>query len=795
MQKEGNFSVYATFVALILLCIISEAAFSQSRFDINGRVVDSENNPIPGAVVRIINTPKSVISDAEGKFVLTDNMPGNYTLEISSLGFAIKNINQVVSSHPISLEIQMESSAIELDEIVVASHRREDQLQTVPISVSALNQTQVREFMIWNLQDISAIVPNLFASHPGDNRVVTSIRGITTTSYEPAVVTYIDGVNQFSLDTYIAPLHDVKSIEVLRGPQGTLYGRNAMGGVINIETEKPGNTRRAFAGIDAGNFGQQRYQAGIRTPLVADKLFFGLSGLYHRHDGFFTNAFDNSRFDQRYGFVGNAFLNYLINDNWTATFNFKTNDFRNFGAFPLAGNKEEAFENPFVLNQNAKTQMIDKTRNASLSLNHYGPGIRFSSQTSYQFNHRYYDDPIDGDFSPLNLVEVINNYGDNWNQVQVFTQEFRVSSSESQSRKLNWVAGTYAFYEDDPVRQGIYFGEDFALLGMPDYDFTVISSNIGRNAGVAFYGQGSLKITDKLVATLGMRQDFERRKLTIRGEFQRGEGVPVLSRPDTAATVGFNALTPRFALSWKLNPNRYMHASYTRGFRVGGLTELGVSTEDIPLVEYKPEYSHNYELGLKNTFFNNRLRLNATLFYSVLTDVQLPVLLMPDAFTIVVNGGRLESRGAELEMQAIPIKNLELHYNVGYTKAVFSSIDVQDFAPVNLAENNRQIFTPEYTSMMVLQYSPDLSVDRPLKGVIRLEWSSLGRQYFNYANTVFQDPYNLINSRVGLKYEKHEFYIWGRNLLNTTYIEHGYEFGAVRLGDPRNFGISYFTRF
>ncbi|MCC5930949.1 MAG: TonB-dependent receptor [Cyclobacteriaceae bacterium] len=786
---------YGKYFAILTLCFFSELAFSQGKFKISGRLTDSDNNPVPGAVMRIINTPRSALSDADGRFVIPNNLPGTYTLDISSLGFAQKNLGIAVTTDDLFMDIQLESSSIELDEIVVASHRREDQLQSVPISITALNQSQVRDYMLWNLQDISAVVPNLFASHPGDNRVVTSLRGITTTSYEPAVVTYIDGVNQFSLDTYIAPLHDVKSIEVLRGPQGTLYGRNAMGGVINVETEKPGNIRRAFAGMDAGNYGLQRYQAGIRTPLVADKLFFGISGLYHRHDGFFTNAFDNSRYDRRFGFFGNTFLNYLINDNWSATFNIKTNDFRNFGAFPLAGNKDEALKNPFVLNQNAKTQMIDKTRNVSLSVNHFGPAVRFSSQTSYQFNHRYYDDPIDGDFSPLNLVEVINNYGDNWNQVQVWTQEFRLSSSESQSRKFNWVAGAYAFYENDPVRQGIYYGEDFALLGVPDYDFTVISSNIGKNAGVAFYGQGTFKISDRLEATLGMRQDFEHRQLTIRGEFQRGEGPLVLTRPDTAATASFNALTPKVALSWKLSQDRYLHASYTRGFRVGGLTELGVSTEDIPLVEYKPEYSHNYELGSKNIFLNKRLRLNATLFYSLLTDVQLPVLLMPDAFTIVVNGGRLESRGAELEMQAKPLKNLELNYNFGYTRAIFSSIDVQDFAPVNLAENNRQIFTPEYTSMLVLQYSPDLSIDRPLKGVLRMEWGSIGRQYFNYANTVFQDSYNLINSRVGLKYEKHEFYIWGRNLLNTTYIDYGYEFGAVRLGDPMNFGISYFTRF
>src|SRR5207237_2727262 len=118
---------------------------------------------------------------------------------------------------------------------------------------------------------LTAVVPNLFSGNPGDGRNVTSIRGITSSSYDPAVTTYIDGVNQFTLDTYIPQLFDVERIEVLRGPQGTLYGRNAMGGVINIITKQPANKANAFAEMSFGNFGQEHFTLGLRSPIIKDK--------------------------------------------------------------------------------------------------------------------------------------------------------------------------------------------------------------------------------------------------------------------------------------------------------------------------------------------------------------------------------------------------------------------------------------------------------------------------------------------------------------------------------------------
>src|SRR5665811_1036349 len=176
---------------------------------------------------------------------------------------------------------------------VVTAQKKEESLQNIPLSTTAISAKQVQQYQLWNSKELTAIVPNLYSNNSGDERNVTSIRGIVTTSYDPAVTTYIDGVNQFSLDTYIASLGDVERIEVLRGPQGTMYGRNAMGGVINIITKQPSNTVSGFAGLDFGNYGQQRYTLGIKAPLIKDRLFLGVAGVYSGFNGFYTNTFNN----------------------------------------------------------------------------------------------------------------------------------------------------------------------------------------------------------------------------------------------------------------------------------------------------------------------------------------------------------------------------------------------------------------------------------------------------------------------------------------------------------------------
>jgi iron complex outermembrane receptor protein len=146
------------------------------------------------------------------------------------VGYATTTQRANVANETNQLTIRLIRAPRVLDEVVVTAQKTEELLQEIPLSITSLSARQVQEYQLWNPNQLAAIVPNLYSADPGDRRNVSSLRGIATTSYDPAVATYIDGVNQFNLDTYIAQLFDVERIEVLRGPQGTLYGRNAMGG-------------------------------------------------------------------------------------------------------------------------------------------------------------------------------------------------------------------------------------------------------------------------------------------------------------------------------------------------------------------------------------------------------------------------------------------------------------------------------------------------------------------------------------------------------------------------------------
>jgi len=273
--------IMSRFVLLNVLLVLSFYTWAQTGVTFIGKITSAISEPVPGATIHILNTNFGTASNPDGTFELKNVIPGTYRVQISAIGFA--TVEQQISIEAnSSLNVELKESATQLDAVVVTAQKTEEEIQKIPVSITALSSRQIQQYRLWNSKDISAITPNLYSANSGDNRNVTSIRGIATTSYDPSVATYIDGVNQFGLDTYIAQLSDIERIEVLRGPQGTLYGRNAMGGVINIITKQPTNRPTGFGEVNIGNYGQQRYSLGFRTPLIKDKLFLGISGMIVR---------------------------------------------------------------------------------------------------------------------------------------------------------------------------------------------------------------------------------------------------------------------------------------------------------------------------------------------------------------------------------------------------------------------------------------------------------------------------------------------------------------------------------
>jgi iron complex outermembrane receptor protein len=786
-----------TLLFYALFTILCFSAQSQQTSKFSGKIIDARSLPISGSTVYLLNTNQGTASDEQGNFSFKNILPGKYTVQVSAVGYATIQKDIIIEgSATASVNIQLADATRQLDAVLVTAQKTDEFLQQVPLSITAISSRQAQQYRLWNSDELTAIAPNLYSSNSGDDRNVTSIRGITTTSYDPAVATYIDGVNQFGLDTYIAQLSDIERIEILRGPQGTLYGRNAMGGVINIITKQPASITNGFAEINVGNYGQQRYSLGFRTPLVKDKLFLGVSGVYNKRDGFYTNQFNNSSFDKQNSFTGNYYLKY-IHAKWAFNINVKHHNNRSNGAFPLVNGVDEALNNPFVLNQDATAKMIDNTFNSSFTANYAGKTFNFSSQTAYQSNHRYYDKPLDGDFSPIDGVTIINNYGDEWNKVKVLTQEFKFTSPASTLSKLKWTAGSYFFHQDNPVKQAIHFGKDAALVGAPDTDFSLINSTKGKSSGLAFFGQITYAVNDKLDVIAGLRYDYEKKKYNVLGEYQKDpDPNPVFeTRPDTSASVNFSAFSPKLGLAYKLAPNSNVFAVYSRGYRTGGLTQLSSDPSQPPLYPYDPEYSNNIEVGIKNDFFKSRLHLNIAAFLAHVNDAQVPTLILPDAITVTRNAGKLISKGVELELAATPAKGLQADYNFGYTHAAYKNLKLsQNGSSVNL-DGKKQIFTPEVTSLLALQYSYELSSKQQLKLVVRGEWIYIGKQYFDLSNNIMQKGYSLVNTRFGISSKHAELMFWVRNLGDKKYIAYAYDFGAVHLGNPKTYGFTLVTRF
>lgn len=764
---------------------------AQGTSAVSGRITDQNQKPIDRASIHLLNTNLGSVSNDLGEFTIDNVPPGTYLLQVTAIGYASVNQRLVIgtdSTEP--LVVALEESATQLDDVLVTAQKTEEDMQKVPFTVNSISSKQVEQYRMWNSRDITAIVPNLYSTHSGDNRNVTSIRGITTTSYDPAVATYVDGVNQFGLDTYIAQLFDVERIEVLSGPQGTLYGRNAMAGVINIITKQPGNNTSGFVETNFGNYGQQRYAAGFRVPLIKNKFYLGATGVYDANSGFYTNDFNNTDFDKKHSMLGNYYLRYNASSRLAFTLNVKHSQNRNNGAFPLAGSVEEALDSPFRVNQNAGTQLVDNVFNTSLVGNYSGEKINFSSQSAYQSNYRYYKSPIDGDFSPYDVVTIINDYGKDWNNVKVYTQEFKFSSPASLTSPFKWTAGTYLFYQDNPVKQTTRYGEDAGLFGIDDTNFSVINTTKGKSSGYALFGQGTYTFIDRLDLSVGLRYDHEKKKQSVLGEYQHDPNPdPIFeSTPDTTATAKFDAFSPKVSLSYRFD-NHTIYASYSRGFRAGGLTPLGQDPSQPPLYAYKPEYSGNIEVGAKNTFFKNKLQANLTLFYVRVTDSQFPTLVLPEGFTITRNIGEVTSTGIDLHLAATPVRNLQLEYNFGYNHARFTSLKPSE---ANDLTGNRQIYTPEFTSMTALQYGYGFG---PVVVSVRGEWQMLGRHYFDPANMIEQAAYSLLNTRLGVTYKNYSVMFWGRNLANEKYIAYAYDFGATHLGDPKNYGITLRANF
>ncbi|MEM7062518.1 MAG: TonB-dependent receptor [Cyanobacteria bacterium P01_B01_bin.77] len=664
--------------------------------------------------------------------------------------------------------------------IVVTAEKKPEALQDVPLSVTALTEQDIEDADITSLEDIARNTPN-FSMFSSGNRFFTqySIRGISNASSlanRDPVDFYIDGVPTGFATFIDFDLPDLERVEVLRGPQSVLYGRNALAGVVNIITRKPTNTFEFAGSGQYGNFDALDLRASASGPIVEDELFFRLSGSYGSRDGYVDNTFLDEDVDHQSGGTGRAQLRWTPTENWDILLNGSFEDYQE-GAPPYVLLSQS---DPFETDQNFDgfNELTSDTQSLKASYTH--SNFRFTSVTARRFSRSEFE--FDGDATAADSL--IRTSGETNNTI--FSQELLLQSPEA-ADQLQWTLGGY--FESNQANQidnGIRFGADGALLGFPLPPGASNLANVETDSTtLAVFGQASYQPIDPLTLTAGLRYESTHSTLD---NFERILSIPGAPSSTILALNDIDQngseVLPSFTADYRFNPDLMVYGSLTRGYRPPGIN-LSPATEET--ATYAAERSWNYEIGLKSAWFDNRLGLNLALFHNPVNNFQ---VLTFDNNTLgaSIENADVSITGAELELRATPTDGLDVIAGLGFVDAEFT-----DYPNNESFDGNQLTYAPDLTYNLAVQY-------RSPAGIFgRVELQGAGTTYFEPDNTLKQEPYAIINARLGYEAENYGVYLFANNIFDTEYINQAFSLpplgGLGIYGAPSTYGVQLKARF
>lgn len=593
-----------------------------------------------------------------------------------------------------------------IEEVVVTAQRRSESVQSVPIAISAFSSEQLAEKGITNALQLGNFVPNLVAQN---NTGVGSanayyLRGMGTAesipTFDPPVGTYVDDIYLSRQNGNNLSMFDVERVEVLRGPQGTLFGRNTTGGAISIIMREPGDEYGGYGEVGYGSYNKRTARLSVDLP-VADALAFKASGYWQNDDGYVKNVTTNQRlndddgwglrFGLRADFGPKAHLtaSYMhIAANGENILNFDCNPANPSdcdGRFATTGLREgkSAATSPYapLVISGRKANFLMGNRSASDILTSklswsLTPDLKLDFITGYVAQtQKYALDFYDGRSGPsLSAPDpavrgytrggfTILNDGEN----EQFTQEVKLNGSLLDGR-IDFVSGLYYINEtNDTDFADVFSLSQASALLLADRDLH------NKTEAWAGYAQGDLKVTDKLKLTAGIRYTDEKKSFSIHDNRPGCNDGTIEATCLDSANLGATPdeqtakmWTPRFAVNYQVD-NILMFASATRGFKSGGWNARGSAIGTF--VPFGPEKAWSYEAGVKSDWFDRRLRANVTVFHMDVADLQTPSAYFNANGSITFltrNFADYANTGVEAEFTAVPVPGLNLFLNVGY---------------------------------------------------------------------------------------------------------------------------------
>ncbi|MEM9266043.1 MAG: TonB-dependent receptor [Cyanobacteria bacterium P01_F01_bin.13] len=667
--------------------------------------------------------------------------------------------------------------------IIVTAERTPEDVQNVPISITAITEQEIEDADITSLEDIARNTPNFSFFSSGDRSFsLFSIRGLSNASVIPnrdPVDFYVDGI-PYNFPAFVnIDLPDLERVEVLRGPQSVLYGRNALAGAVNLITRKPTDSFEVNGAASYGSYNDLDLRASVSGPIIEDELFFRLAGNYGSRDGYVRNTLLDDGVNEQSGGSGRGKLLWTPSDNLEVALNASFDDHRDgAGAYVILDS------DPFETEQDVDgfSDLVSNAQGLRVAYTH--PDFRFTSTTSRRFSSN--DLETDGDYSALDAaVRVIDKLSNT-----IVSQELRLQSPET-AEQFEWIVGGY--YENsqfDSEGNGLRYGNDVAALFGPTFPLPPgslsLANSEANNDTFAVFGQVSYRPIDALTLTTGLR--YESTNSTLE-EFERTIIIPGL--PDTPLLSlsdidqDGDELLPRFTVEYRFSPDLMAYGSITRGYRPPGVN-FGAGSEES--ATYDAERSWNYEVGLKSSWLDDRLAVNLALFHTPVDDFQvLQFDLIGNSFT---DNADVSITGFELEARATPVPGFDIVAGLGLIDAEFTNF-TNPFTGADAEGNNLQ-FAPDVTYNLALQY-------RSPQGLFgRLELQGLGTTFFDDANTLKQDPYAIFNARLGYEFDNTGIYLFGNNIFDKEYINQAFPLPPSAIssyGMPATYGVQVRARF
>ena len=658
----------------------------------------------------------------------------------------------------------------ELEEIQVVAFKQNTDLSMKPISASVLSANTIKNNNLVDIKEISAFVPNLFIPDYGSKMTSPAyIRGIGSTRNAPSVGLYVDGVPYFDRSTFDFNIFDIDRIEVLRGPQGTIYGRNTMGGIINVFTKSPFKYKGTNVLLSAGDY--DTYQAGFAHYGTTDndRIGYSVSGNYLHSGGYFHNVLTDKQADPIDAASTRVRLSWKIRTQLTVNL-ILAYEYSDQDGYPYRIYDKETNVIQDI-NYNALGFYRRNMSSNGLNIEYMNDAFRLGSQTSFQ----YYNGTqgLDQDFSPEDIY-----YVDFYQQQKMYSQEFNIRSIKEENR-YQWQFGLFGFMQGYTQTNDV----DYRQTGMH-----VLQDVDNPTSGFAVYHQSTLNnlLIKGLSVILGIRYDFEKTDNTLIRTTINKDQLPVVVPSDKAKT-SFSQIIPKGSVQYAFKSASLAYFSVAKGYKTGGFNTTADDEKDLT---FKPEYSWCYDLGIKQSLLNNLINYDLALFYINWDDQQISQTKPTGQGFLLRNAGKSVSKGIEFSAQINPIQNLDFQLSYGYTDAKY--IQYKESETTNY-DGNYLPMVPQNTVAFGADYTINTSFLALDNIVLHGQYVGTGKLYWNDANDITQPYYGVFNGKISFVKNHFSVDLWAKNIGNTAYIAYYFtSMGGnyVQKGKPFTFGAN-----